>query len=300
MNMKITAGLCLTGLLTISGTSMAAVGAPAESSDAKIANAVASAPRTSDVVNSTPGATVASTSGASVSLPAGGSADIDFLSPDGIPASLSLPDAVPTHTQVLDGGSARAIVVIEKASDPDSYAFELVLPDGIEPQLQPDGSISFSPSNAITAQLAEQGIDAAFDFGGIDAPWALDADGAPVDTYYTLEGNTVVQHVDVTSTTSFPVIADPEMEWKGYYATLTYTASETLGMRDQGVIIAGMLVAAAGLAAFGPPGAVIGAAMVGIGGASVGIIAATASNAVGDGRCLSLDVPSMMPSIINC
>jgi hypothetical protein len=192
------------------------------------------------------------------------------------------------------------MVIIENASRPDTYAFDLALPEGIEPKLQSDGSVRFLPSAAIANRLAAEGIQTTFDFGGLARPWAIDADGAAVKTHYTVEGSRVVQHVDLASTSSFPIVADPEMTWKGYYATLTYTKSETLGMRDQGVIIAGMLVAAAGMAAFGPPGAAIGAVMVGIGAASVGIIAATASNAVGDGRCLSLDVPSMMPSIINC
>lgn len=298
--MKVTAGLCLTGILVLSGTSMAAVGATEASSNARIADAIASAPRSSEVVTSSPGATVAANDGSSVTLPSEPASDIAFLSPDGIPASLSLPDATPRYTQALEGGSARAIVVIDNASRPDSYAFDLALPEGIEPKLQPNGSVSFVPSAAVAERIASQGIHATFDFGGLETPWAIDADGASVETHYTLDGNTVVQHVDLASTSSFPVIADPEMEWKGYYATLTYSKSETLGMRDQGVIIAGMLVAAAGMAAFGPPGAAIGAVMVGIGAASVGIIAATASNAVGDGRCLSLDVPSMMPSIVNC
>jgi hypothetical protein len=297
---KIATGVCLTGLLTLGGTSMAAVGATEESSDAAIAGALAAAPRSGEVIDSVPGGTVASTDGSSVTIPGEDSDQLSFLSSDGVPAGMSLPVAAPVHTQVLEGGSARAIVQIDDASSPDSYAFDLALPEGVEPELQVDGSVDFVPSADVAQTLTAQGIDAEMNFGGLDAPWAVDADGAPLDTHYTLTGTELVQHVSFTDTTSFPVMADPEMEWKGYFATLTYTESETLGMRDQGVIIAGMLATGAAMAAFGPPGAAIGAAMVGIGAGSVGIIAATASNAVGDGRCLSLDVPSMMPSIIDC
>lgn len=225
---------------------------------------------------------------------------MSFHGADGSAAALSAPATAAVTTQVLSEGSARAILVIENLSQPPSYEFDLDLPPGVVPELQLDGSVEFVLAEDGSAPATTGGPQIEFDLGGLAAPWAFDAKGKPVDTYYVLEGDRVIQHVEVDETTAFPVIADPEMEWKGYYATLTYSASETLGMRDQGVIIAGMLAAAAGMAAFGPPGAAIGAGMATIGAASTGIIAATASNAVSDGRCLSVDVPSTIPSIVDC
>jgi hypothetical protein len=96
-------------------------------------------------------------------------------------------------------------------------------------------------------------------------------------------------------------LADPEVEWKGYFASIYYNAAKTLDMRDSGVIIAGMLATAATVALIGGPGGVaIGGAMFAIDAGAAANIAVTASNAVGDGRCLQVDVPSMMPDIINC
>ncbi len=42
-----------------------------------------------------------------------------------------------------------------------------------------------------------------------DPAWAKDANGAPVPTRYEIEGNTLVQVVDFTADTAFPVVADP-------------------------------------------------------------------------------------------
>ena len=43
----------------------------------------------------------------------------------------------------------------------------------------------------------------------IDAPWAKDANGNELNTYYVIEGNKIVQHIDFDENTAFPVVADP-------------------------------------------------------------------------------------------
>lgn len=43
----------------------------------------------------------------------------------------------------------------------------------------------------------------------VDAPWAKDANGETLDTYYTITGNTITQTVDFDENTAFPVVADP-------------------------------------------------------------------------------------------
>lgn len=49
--------------------------------------------------------------------------------------------------------------------------------------------------------------------GTIDAPWAVDANGQPVETAYSIEGHTLVQTVEIQADTAFPVIADPSFSW---------------------------------------------------------------------------------------
>lgn len=41
-------------------------------------------------------------------------------------------------------------------------------------------------------------------------PWAVDATGASLPTYFTVVGDVITQHVD-TSTAEFPVISDPSI-----------------------------------------------------------------------------------------
>lgn len=45
--------------------------------------------------------------------------------------------------------------------------------------------------------------------GTLDAPWAIDATGASVHTWYELRQSTIVQHISPNSSTQFPVVADP-------------------------------------------------------------------------------------------
>ncbi|QRV02487.1 DUF2599 domain-containing protein [Arcanobacterium phocisimile] len=50
--------------------------------------------------------------------------------------------------------------------------------------------------------------------GEISAPWAIDAKGKEVPTYYTIEGNAVIQHVEHRgAAVTYPVVADP---WLGF------------------------------------------------------------------------------------
>ncbi|USR79688.1 hypothetical protein [Arcanobacterium pinnipediorum] len=50
--------------------------------------------------------------------------------------------------------------------------------------------------------------------GGISAPWAIDTKGMEVPTYYTIEGNAVIQHVEHRGAdVTYPVVADP---WLGF------------------------------------------------------------------------------------
>lgn len=101
----------------------------------------------------------------------------------------------------VDGGF-QAMVVIKDSSAPDTYAYPLDLPDGASAELQDDGSID------IVSTEGEL-------IGRFNAPWAKDALGRPVPTFYTLEDGAIVQHVDLSQVSAFPVVADPD-GWIGW------------------------------------------------------------------------------------
>lgn len=91
-------------------------------------------------------------------------------------------------------GAFRALFHIPDASSPTEYRFEI--DDDFELVPLEDGGITVRTADG---ELA----------GVISAPWASDANGAPVRTDYVIEGNAVVQRVHTSSATAFPVVADP-------------------------------------------------------------------------------------------
>ena len=82
------------------------------------------------------------------------------------------------------------------------------------PTPESNGEFEFSFSDdPILTSLPDGGI-AIRDYKGdilgtLDKPWAIDATGASVKTWYEIRQSTIVQHVAPTSSTQFPVVADP-------------------------------------------------------------------------------------------
>lgn len=280
----------------------------------------------SERVISTPNDTA---SNASVTLPEASSDTLDFAHPDGTWMKIGLPENA-TYTRAVDSSAideplvttqriapvaasaakqspspseviaARAVVAVPDSKASSSYDFELELPKGIVPTLEDDGSVEFVLESK--ASKKSNGTVAEATFGEIKKPWAQDAEGNSVPTSFSLKGNTLTQTIDFTEDTKFPVLADPEAEWKGFYGRLTYSKAETANMRDQGVVIAGLLAGSAGIAAlFGPGAPIVAAVLAGASATAVGIISATASNAHSDGRCLQVDIPPLVnPAIVDC
>ena len=89
--------------------------------------------------------------------------------------------------------SASVQVVIPDADAPSSYAFGI---EGASPVLNEDGGVSLLSDGEIVAEVA--------------VPWAVDANGEAVPTRYEVDGNDIVQVVEVSASTAFPVVADPD------------------------------------------------------------------------------------------
>ena len=89
----------------------------------------------------------------------------------------------------------------------------------------------------------------ALTLGHIDAPWAKDANGDPVPTHYTLEGTTLVQTVQTSATTAFPVVADPLFTvGMGVYMNMSGAALTATRASAVVVVHGGMVLACSGLA----------------------------------------------------
>lgn len=111
-----------------------------------------------------------------------------------------------TAVQALPDGSVRALIVAADVQAPHAYRFPIALPDG--GRLARLSEVMDVPADTDAGDVFV--VDAAGNLvGGFRPPWATDAAGAPVPTRYRIEGSTLVQQVDFTATTAFPVVADP-------------------------------------------------------------------------------------------
>ncbi|MEV7601346.1 hypothetical protein AB0O91_28665 [Kitasatospora sp. NPDC089797] len=107
--------------------------------------------------------------------------------------------------QATDGGGIRALTVLKDATAPREYRYGIGLPEGARLVPLDGGAVAAVAADGRTV------------LGGFAAPWAEDADGRTVPTRYRVEGDTLVQTVDVGPGTAFPVTADPwynPLSWK--------------------------------------------------------------------------------------
>jgi len=134
--------------------------------------------------------------------------------PTVVGASLVYVNALPGASFVVrskDGGS-QTLVDITDAAAPTSYTFSIPLPTGARVVPQTDGG-----ATVLTATGAV--------IGNLAAPWARDAAGRSVPSYYKFAGNVVTQIVDHRGAT-YPVVADPWVSWHWWGVTVGFTRSD--------------------------------------------------------------------------
>jgi hypothetical protein len=112
---------------------------------------------------------------------------------------------VDSAVQALDDGGARALVIIKNADAPREYRFPLTLPAGATAE-----QVDYATENGTETFVAVTGADGTL-LAAFDTPWATDARGADVPTFYRLEGTTLVQQVDFGAGSAFPIVADPSV-----------------------------------------------------------------------------------------
>ena len=133
----------------------------------------------------------------------------------------------------------RALITIESSDAPKSYSFDYDLPDG-ERLIKAE---DYYNKIALNTEVSQEDIKSEYGsvfiidknneiLGVIDSAWAKDADGNSVDTYYKLDGNTLIQVVEFNEDTVFPVVADPTTHPNKYLINY-YTKSQVKTIRDQ-------------------------------------------------------------------
>ncbi|WP_223624020.1 hypothetical protein [Microbacterium sp. EST19A] len=156
----------------------------------------------------------------------------DLFSGQGAALLNTTTDSAVLSSFATDDG-VQTLIQIAGADAPAEYRFPLNLPDGGQAALFDDGAVIISDASGVAVS-------------GFRAPWAVDANGAPVQTSFRIDGNELVQVVNFGADTAFPVTADPDLgtEWWGYYVQLTRAETKRAGTiiaNNQGpVVLAGV------------------------------------------------------------
>ena len=135
------------------------------------------------------------------------------LAADGSVVYLDSNQVAQTVQPTEDG--VRINTVVTSSQAPEEYRHEVELPNGVRmvtgvelEELTPEEFRAESSNGIFFLDEANQLV------GGISAPWEVDAEGNNVPTHYTIDGNTVIQHVaHKDANFSYPVVADP---WLGF------------------------------------------------------------------------------------
>ena len=129
--------------------------------------------------------------------------------------------------QATPDGGVRALVVIDNADAPTEYRFPMA--GATHLTANPDGGLTVWNGTTIVATVA--------------APWATDANRAPVTTRYRIDGTTIIQTVHHHGA-AYPVVADPSFSlgWGAVY--IRWSRSEAKRLAGLSLGATGAAVAA--------------------------------------------------------
>jgi hypothetical protein len=123
-------------------------------------------------------------------------------------------------SQLLNDG-AREVITVKGSEAPRSFRFEVESDRDIQLSKTMDGGI----------MVRERGTG--HYLGYVAAPWARDANGAPVPTAYRVEGRAIVQEVrHDRSGVAYPVVADPQVNCGLLACTVYFNILETNEIAD--------------------------------------------------------------------
>ncbi|MDF3297513.1 hypothetical protein [Streptomyces tropicalis] len=226
--------------------------------------------------------------GAQVTLPARGDEPIKATKGDTtvaltLPATGAKEQSSTSGTDVF-AGSDSSVSAAAQATTDGGFRALFTLGDANAPRQQ---SFTLSlPAGATVRQTAEGGLvvfnDAGTIIGGLETPWAKDANGKAVPTSYTVEGNTITQTVTPDSDTAFPVVADPKWTWGIISGTVYFNKKETAHVASNAGFVAVLFAAAP------PPFDAYGIL-------NAANISRVAWNADSDHKCVEVKVPTFLP-----
>lgn len=154
----------------------------------------------------------------SVPLPTG-TLDPVGTAPDGTAVYDHSDSNVNVAVQIMEDGVTRVQTVLGDENSPSAYSYEI--PEGFEPVIGDEGEI---------ALLGEEG------YVLIGDAWARDAEGKDVPTSYSVQDGSIVQTVEATADTVFPVVADPTWMWYSGAYGMRFSKAETRNLVSKGSV----------------------------------------------------------------
>ncbi|MCC3650668.1 hypothetical protein LIX60_04035 [Streptomyces sp. S07_1.15] len=133
--------------------------------------------------------------------------------------------------QPTSDGSARALVVLKDDSAPNEQHFDIGMPAGAVLAEDEDG----------TVDVLVEAPEGAYELGEFTAPWAKDANGNAVPTSYRVEGDTVVQTVETSPSSAYPIVADPKWNWGIISGTVYFNKKETVKLSGGAATVSALL-----------------------------------------------------------
>lgn len=288
--------LSLVVALTLSVTSPLVVAATANNGPSTDNSATVTAGEVKQALQYTPGvltasdqsattsdtdsALVAATAGATIDIPKDASEGVSLAANDGPSIDISLPNADQANdakqiapgvvaysanngsanaVQATEDGGVRMLTVIDNPKAPTTYDYKVTVPNGGHIELTEDGGAVVLDGNG-------QPLSA------VSAPWAKDARGKQIRTWFTTDGQTLTQHVkhNVRGVV-YPVTADPRFEWKWYGVNIyieQYNVNRMIALMGAGA--SALAIGTAVTGGVGTPATVVGGAMLAIGTVSAG------------------------------
>lgn len=181
------------------------------------------------------------------------------VTPDGTAVVIDSSGDFGFVTGINNRGTNSSYVVLNTPDAPESHSF--VISHGNEVvnlALNADGTVTVTDGAGVFVNY-------------FSAPWAIDASGRALATWYEVDGNVITQHIN-TNNARFPVIADPSAECGIGWCSVYFNRSET---HD---IATARLAALGGAVAACSPGGPLVVAVCTIGAAAIGATAIYADN----------------------
>lgn len=208
--------LATLALTTAAAVLIASGPTPASATDADVSRALRADQTTATVVS---GLTIGSTSEGSVIRD--GAIQMTLNDSAITPRSQGVSSSSHTHNATVVRDTTSGFQVLSVAKDDSHLRDEYEFP-GLRLQAQPSGAVVILSGDRPA--------------GFIEAPWAVDAAGRPVQTHFEVHGSKLVQTLAIDDKTAFPVVADPKVHSKWWGYTIDFSRGETANIAAGGTL----------------------------------------------------------------